>query len=58
MLRIFKKLSKLWPLLYAFIIFPPALRDFFYTRFASHRYRWFGVSESCMMPTPAMQARF
>lgn len=57
-LRIFKRLSGLWPLLYVFIILPPALRDFFYTRFASHRYQWFGVSESCMMPTPAMQARF
>ena len=37
---------------------PRPLRDFFYRVFARNRYRWFGRSEVCRVPTPALRARF
>lgn len=57
-LRIAKKLSGAWPLLYGLIIIPPFIRDFFYDLIAKNRYKWFGKQESCRMPTPDIKARF
>lgn len=39
-------------------IFPRFFLDFFYTIIARNRYRWFGTTDSCMMPTPELKARF
>ncbi|QKG56019.1 thiol-disulfide oxidoreductase DCC family protein [Hymenobacter sp. BRD128] len=33
-------------------------RDAAYRFVARHRYRWFGRQESCLLPTPALRARF
>jgi predicted DCC family thiol-disulfide oxidoreductase YuxK len=41
-----------------FRILPRALRDWLYRLVAKNRYRWFGKSETCMMPTPELRARF
>jgi predicted DCC family thiol-disulfide oxidoreductase YuxK len=41
-LRAFRYLRFPWPLLYAFIIVPPFLRDPVYNLIAHNRYRWFG----------------
>ena len=57
-LRIARGLRMPWPLFYALIIVPRPLRDFFYRVFARNRYRWFGRSDSCRMPTPELRARF
>lgn len=57
-LRICKKLTGLWKLLYVFIIIPKPVRDFFYRWFAKNRYRFFGKSETCMLPTPEVRERF
>ncbi|MCC6288665.1 MAG: thiol-disulfide oxidoreductase DCC family protein [Chitinophagaceae bacterium] len=57
-LRVVKKLSGLWPLLYIFIIIPPFIRNTVYDWVARNRYKWFGKSESCMLPTPELNARF
>jgi predicted DCC family thiol-disulfide oxidoreductase YuxK len=57
-LEITRRLTGLWPLLYGFIIVPPFLRNFIYDWISRNRYRWFGVRQSCMMPTPEMKARF
>lgn len=57
-LRIAKKLSGGWPLLYVFIIVPPFIRNAVYNLIARNRYRWFGKSENCRLPSPEERARF
>jgi predicted DCC family thiol-disulfide oxidoreductase YuxK len=57
-LRISKKLSGAWPLLYGFIIVPPFIRNAVYDLIARNRYRWFGKSENCRLPSPEERARF
>jgi len=57
-LRIARSLRFPWSLLYAAIIIPPFLRDAIYDFIARRRYRWFGRSETCMVPTPELRARF
>lgn len=57
-LRVTRYLRFPWPLLYAFILVPRFLRDMAYDFVARNRYRWFGKSETCQIPTPALRARF
>lgn len=57
-LRIARYLSGGYPLLYAFIILPKFIRDGLYDLIANNRYKWFGKRESCMIPTPALRAKF
>jgi predicted DCC family thiol-disulfide oxidoreductase YuxK len=57
-LRLTKALGGWWTLLYGFIIVPKFLRDWVYDLVAKYRYRVFGKTEMCMMPTPEIQARF
>ena len=57
-LRIAKKLSGLYPLLYVFIIIPPFIRHGVYDIIAKNRYKWWGKRDSCRMPTPELKARF
>ncbi|MDA1028033.1 MAG: thiol-disulfide oxidoreductase DCC family protein [Bacteroidetes bacterium] len=57
-LRIARKLSGLWPLMYAFIIVPRPIRNAVYRFIANHRYAWFGKMESCRIPTPDIRSRF
>lgn len=57
-LLIARQLSGLWPLMYIFIIIPPFIRNFFYDLIARNRYKWFGKSDSCRIPTPELKQRF
>jgi len=57
-LRIIRHLSGAWPLLYLAIVLPVFFRDWGYNFVARNRYRWLGQRESCLMPTPALKARF
>jgi predicted DCC family thiol-disulfide oxidoreductase YuxK len=57
-LRVAYHLGGLWSLLYAFIIVPRFIRDGVYRIIAKYRYRWFGRTEACRIPTPALRARF
>lgn len=57
-LKVCRYLRGLWPLLYIFIIIPPFIRNALYDFIAKRRYKWFGVREQCMMPTPEVRARF
>lgn len=57
-LRIARRLRFPWPLCYAAIIVPRALRDTLYDWIARSRYRWFGRREACMVPTPELRGRF
>lgn len=57
-LKVCKYLSGLWPLFYGFIIVPKFIRDGVYNLIAKNRYKWFGVKQECMIPTPEVKARF
>jgi predicted DCC family thiol-disulfide oxidoreductase YuxK len=57
-LRIARGLTFPWPLAYAFVVVPRPIRDWIYNLVARRRYRWFGKRDVCMMPTPALAARF
>lgn len=57
-LRICRHLNALWPLCYGFIIVPKFIRNGIYKWIAKNRYKWFGVREECMVPTPEMKKRF
>lgn len=57
-LHIAKHLSGPWPMLYVFIIVPPFIRDFFYSLIAKNRYRIWGKSDSCMVPSAGMKQKF
>ena len=57
-LRIAKKLDGMWPLLYALIIIPKFIRDWFYDIIAKNRYKWWGKQESCWLPTAELKDKF
>lgn len=57
-LRIARRLDGLWSLSYVFMVLPPVIRDYLYNIVAQYRYRLFGRSESCRLPTEAERARF
>ncbi len=57
-LRIVQHLTAWWPLLGYLRVIPPSLRNGLYRWFARHRYRWFGSSATCMLPTPDVRRRF
>ena len=57
-LRIARKLSGGWKLMYGFVIVPSVVRDFFYNIIARNRYKWWGQRDSCMIPTPEVKRKF
>jgi len=57
-LEIARRLDGLWPLMYAFIIIPPFIRNFVYDWVSGNRYKWFGKKDECMIPTPELKSRF
>ncbi|MDN4165424.1 DCC1-like thiol-disulfide oxidoreductase family protein [Cytophagales bacterium LB-30] len=58
-LRIAKSLPGAWPILYYIgILFPRVIRDAVYDFIARNRYRWFGKSATCRLPTEAERSKF
>jgi predicted DCC family thiol-disulfide oxidoreductase YuxK len=57
-LRLTPYLKGLYPLLYALLIVPPFIRNSVYDYVARNRYKWFGKSDSCMMPDKDLVKRF
>ena len=57
-LRIARHLPGAWKLLRVFAAVPRPLRDAVYRWIARNRYRWFGKTETCWLPTPELKARF
>jgi len=57
-LKVCRHLKYLWPLCYGFMIVPRFIRDGIYDWIAKNRYKWFGVRQECMIPTPEIRARF
>ncbi len=56
--RIAKHLDGIYKFISVGKILPTFLRDSIYEYIARNRYRWFGKSESCRMPTPELKGRF
>ena len=57
-LKVCRHLRGLWPICYVFMIVPKFIRDGIYNWIAKNRYKWFGVQQACMIPTPEVRARF
>jgi predicted DCC family thiol-disulfide oxidoreductase YuxK len=57
-LRIAREFKGPWQLLRILWLVPRPLRDLLYDFVARNRYSWFGRSESCLVPTPELSARF
>jgi predicted DCC family thiol-disulfide oxidoreductase YuxK len=57
-LRIARGLSGAYPLLFAFMIIPPFIRNLVYDYIARNRYKWYGKRESCMIPTQELKDKF
>ncbi len=57
-LRIARHLTLPWRLAYVFWWVPRPLRDAVYSYIAQRRYRWFGQSDVCAVPSASVRARF
>jgi predicted DCC family thiol-disulfide oxidoreductase YuxK len=57
-LRIARRLTFPWSWLVVGLAVPYPIRDLFYVFVAKNRYRWFGKSDTCRIPTPELRARF
>lgn len=58
-LRIARRLRAPWRWLAVLaVVVPRFVRDAAYRWFARRRYRWFGKTDTCRVPTPELRARF
>jgi predicted DCC family thiol-disulfide oxidoreductase YuxK len=57
-LEILRELPYPWPLFRVAHVIPRGLRDAIYRWVARNRYRWFGKSDSCRLPSAEERKRF
>jgi predicted DCC family thiol-disulfide oxidoreductase YuxK len=57
-LEILKLMGYPYNLSSVFYIFPKFLRDTIYQYIAKNRYKWYGQSDTCMVPTLELKERF
>ena len=57
-MRVCRRMPMPWKLLSVFWIVPWFIRDLGYKLFAKYRYKLFGQTEACRMPTPEIRAKF
>lgn len=57
-LRIARHLKGIWPVAGVYLVVPPAIRDAAYDLVAKRRYRLFGRSDVCRVPTAEEAAKF
>ena len=57
-LKIAKSLGFPVNLSLVFFIVPPFIRNLGYDYIAKNRYKWYGKRESCMIPSPDLEAKF
>jgi len=57
-LKVARLLDGGWSLLYGFVVIPAFIRNVVYRFIGKNRYKWFGKKDHCMIPTPALKARF
>jgi predicted DCC family thiol-disulfide oxidoreductase YuxK len=53
-----RRLGGVYALAAALLLVPRPLRDWAYAVFARNRYKMFGQSDQCMVPTPEVRQRF
>lgn len=56
--RVLSGLGGFWRLATLARVLPRGVRDIGYRLIARNRYRWFGRTEHCMLPTPQQRERF
>ena len=57
-LKIAKELGSIYAVLSLFTVLPKSLSNIVYDYVARNRYKWYGKKDACMIPTPAMKAKF
>ncbi|MFV0247980.1 MAG: thiol-disulfide oxidoreductase DCC family protein [Tenacibaculum sp.] len=57
-LQIIKAFGGFWKLTVVFYIIPKFFRDYLYGLVAKNRYKWFGIKDKCMIPTPELRKKF
>jgi predicted DCC family thiol-disulfide oxidoreductase YuxK len=57
-LMICKHLDGAWKAISLLLVIPTFIRDFLYNFVARHRYKWFGKTAVCFIPTPEMKRQF
>lgn len=57
-LEIARKMDGIWKTFYVFKIIPAFLRNPVYDLVARNRYRFFGKTDACRIPTAELKARF
>ena len=57
-LEIARRMDGIWKIFYVFKIIPAFLRNPVYDLVAKNRYRIFGRTDACRIPTPKLKARF
>lgn len=57
-LRICKNLKGFYKISFVFLIIPKPIRDFFYDILAKNRYKWFGKTNHCVIPSQKIRNRF
>lgn len=57
-LKIGQSFGGAWKMLNVLNLIPSVLQNIVYDLIAKNRYRWFGKTEECMVPTPEISAKF
>lgn len=57
MMRVGRRLGRVWRMLSIMQVIPRGLRDHLYRTVAMNRYRWFGTGDLCSLPDPEVQKR-
>ena len=57
-IQIARRLRFPWTMAVVLLVWPRFIRDIVYRFIARNRYRWFGKSDTCRIPTPELKARF
>jgi len=57
-IEIAEELGGIYSLISILKIFPEKLLNYFYDYIGKNRYKWYGKKESCMIPTPELNAKF
>jgi predicted DCC family thiol-disulfide oxidoreductase YuxK len=56
--RLLSTLGGIWSWVRVANILPTPLLDLLYGLIATHRYKWFGRSEQCILPSPQQRSKF
>ena len=57
-IKILSQLDGFWFLIKASNILPKSIRNMIYDFIARNRYKWYGKSETCRIPTPELESKF